>query len=69
MMRQLADNVIKKDRKLHAVFVGLEKAYLRQGRYGGAVGILGDMMSFDVLGAINREECVRVDSDCQNGLS
>ena len=33
MMRQLADKVIKKDRKLHAVFVDLEKAYTQQGMY------------------------------------
>ena len=33
MMRQLADKVIKKDRKLHAVLVDLEKAYIQQDMY------------------------------------
>ena len=33
MTRQLADKVTKKGRKLHAVFVDLEKAYTRQGTY------------------------------------
>ena len=72
-MRQLDEKVIKKDRKLHAVFVDLEKVYEnvqyvwrscgKPSRYGVSVDVLG-------FRAINQasEACVKVDSDCQNGL-
>ena len=43
-MRQLDEKVIKKDRKLHAVFVDLEKVYDKVCVEELHVGSLGDMV-------------------------
>ena len=50
MMRQLADKVIKKDRKLHAVFVDLTTRYV--GRSCGKpwrYGVSGDVIGFRAI--------------------